>query len=92
MTRVAKLLCPQTALAVGLPPDGPKGAENLSTREFLPSDTYRLPCESKANAVRRVETGAGNLSAGIGGVAEKILLTDYRIGGRLRLAVQHSPR
>src|ERR1039458_3721897 len=49
--RVAKLLCPHTALAVGFPPDGPKGAENFSTREFLPSDTYKLPCESKASAV-----------------------------------------
>ena len=49
--RVAKLLCPHTAVAVGFPPDGPKGAENLSTREFLPSDTYKLPCESKTSAV-----------------------------------------
>ena len=49
-TRVAKLLCPHTAFAVGFPTDGPKGAENLSTRAFLPSDTYRLPCASKASA------------------------------------------
>src|ERR1035437_2442919 len=49
--RVAKLLCPHTALAVGFPPDGPRGAENLSTREFLPSETYRLLCESKTSAV-----------------------------------------
>src|ERR1035437_10207502 len=49
--RVAKLLCPHTTLAVGLPPDGPNGAENFSTREFLPSDTYRLPGESKTSAV-----------------------------------------
>ena len=49
--RVAKLLCPHTALAAAFPADGPNGAENFSTREFLPSDTYRLPCESNASAV-----------------------------------------
>ena len=60
---VAKLLCPHTALAVALPLDGPNGAENFSTREFLPSDTYRLPCESKASAVGVSKPDAGNLSA-----------------------------
>src|ERR1035437_5147242 len=49
--RVAKLLCPHTPLAMGFPPGGPNGAENFITREFLPSDTYRLPCASKTSAV-----------------------------------------
>ena len=88
--REAKLLCPQTALAVALPLDGPRGAENFSTREFLPSETYRLPCESKANAVGVSRPEPETCPPRVGGAAGKILLSDHRVGGGRSLAVQHS--